>query len=278
MKLSESPYKTLGPKTARLFTTLHEQNRLVFDLKTAADAMQTDHVHATSILHAAIKRGLVTPIKRGLYNLVPFEMGAVTSHLQDRYEIIATSMGSIPYCFSYASALDLHRLVTQPVFDSYVSTTRRTSTKRIAGTLVHFVTTPQDLFFGTETVRIRDQFSVVVNDLERSLVDGLVNPAYCNGFVEVAKAFFMAKSRLDLTKLISYSKKIRRDSVIRRLGFILETLQLAPSQILDELAQYLPTGTSVLDPTLPVVNASRNSKWGLRLTVTADEILKAVSN
>src|ERR1700722_12385221 len=67
--------KTLGRKTALLFTKLHDRDQLIFDLPTAAELMGVDRPHAVDILHLAAKRGLITPVQRGVYNLVPFELG-----------------------------------------------------------------------------------------------------------------------------------------------------------------------------------------------------------
>jgi predicted transcriptional regulator of viral defense system len=270
--------KTVGPKTARLFTRLHDRNQLVFDLKTAAELMQTDHRHAVGILHAAARRGLVTPIQRGLYNLVPFEMGSVTAHLQNRYEVIDASLGDKPYYFSHASALDLHRLVTQPVFAVYVCTPHRLASRNLAGSAVTFVLMPADRLFGIVAHDLGNGRRVSVSDLERSLLDGLALPRYCGGVLEVAKAFSMAKSRLNLDRLLGYLRRLKRDSVARRLGFLLETLNLAPAPMLEKLQAALPIGTVLLDPTLPADEAHRNARWGLRLNVTAEEVLQAVSH
>lgn len=270
--------KTVGPKTARLFTLLHDRNQLVFDLDTAAELMGTDKQHAAGILHAAARRGLVTHLQRGLYNLVPFEMGSVNAHFQDRYEIVSASLGTKPYFFSHASALDLHRLTTQPVYEVYVSTPHRLAKRNLAGSVVHFVTTPRDRLFGTITHNLGNRRSVVISDIERSLLDGLTLPRYCSGLVEVAKALSMARSRLNLTTLIAYAHRLQRVSVSRRLGFLLETLQLAPPATLEELHSTLPPGLAMLDPELPKEGAGWNARWRLRLNVSAGEILEAVSH
>lgn len=278
MLMKNIPFKTVGPKTAQLITRLHDRNQLVFDLPTAALLMETDRQHAAGILHAAAKRGLVTPIQRGLYNLVPFEMGSVTTHLQDRYELVGASLGTKPYFFSHASALDIHRLATQPSYAVYVSTSHRLAKRNLAGSLVHFVTIPAERFFGTSTHDLGQGRIVNVSDVERSLLDGLTLPAYCGGVVEMAKAFFMAKSRLNLDRLLSYSRQLHRASVVRRLGFLLEILQLAPVTTLEQLKKTLRGGVTVLDPNLPTDDARWNGPWGLRLNVTAEELIEAVSH
>jgi predicted transcriptional regulator of viral defense system len=269
--------KTLGPKTSLLFTKLHDQDRLVFDLNTAAKLMEVDRAHAVGILHAAAKRGLVTPIRRGLYNLVPFEMGSVDFHLTNRYAIVAASMEGKPYYLSHVSALDLHGLVTQPSFDVYVSTPHRLPTKNLGGAIVHFVTTRNSRFFGFAPHDLGNNHQVFVSDLERALIDGFARSDYCGGMVEVAKAIFMAKSRVNFDKLIDYAHRMKIASIIRRLGFVLETLGLADEALIARLKMGLPAGTVKLDQELPTTG-ERNAKWGLRLNVSAEEIQKAVSN
>jgi predicted transcriptional regulator of viral defense system len=269
--------KTLGPKTSVLFTKLHDQDQLVFDLKTAAKLMGVDRAHAVGILHAATKRGLITPIKRGLYNLVPFEMGSVDFHLANRYAIVAASMEGKPYFFSHASALDLHGLVTQPSFDVYVSSLHRLAPKNLGGARVHFVSVRIPQFFGFAPHDLGNNHPVLVSDLDRSLIDGFAHSGYCGGLVEVAKATFMAKSRINVDRLVEYAHRMKVAAIIRRLGFVLETLGLADEALTSKLKTGLPAGAVRLDQNLPLAG-KHNSKWGLRLNVSAEEILKAVSN
>lgn len=269
--------KTLGPRTALLFTKLHDQGRLIFNLATAAQLMEVDRTHASGILHAAVKRGLVTSLQRGLYNLVPFEMGSVNFHVENRYAVVGESMGDRPYYLSHASAMDLHHLTTQPSFDVYASTTHRLAARNLGGASVHFVTTAKSRFFGYDPHDLGKGQKVMVSDLERTLVDGLALPDYCGGIVEVAKAMFMAKLRFDADKLIGYARRMQRDAILRRLGFLLEALEMANAAVLDSVREKLPAGAVKLDPGLPL-EGSHHAKWGLRLNVTVDEILKAVSH
>lgn len=270
--------KTVGPRTARLITRLYDRNQLVFDLPTAAELMETDRARARSVLHAAARRGLVTRVQRGLYNLVPFELGSATTHMQNRYELAAALMGSRPHFLSHASALDLHHLATQPSFAVYVSTPYHLANRNLAGSDLHFVTIPADRMFGVISRDLGEGRRVRVSDIERTLIDGLTMPEHCGGIVEVAKAFATAQSRLSLDKLLAYAHELRRGSVVRRLGFVLETLGLASVATLEALRVQLAPGAVALDPALPVKGARWSRRWGLRLNVTAEEMQHAVSH
>jgi len=268
--------KTLGSRTAKLFAGIHDTGTTAFTLRTAASLMGVSHSQAASILHAAAKRGLVTPVKRGLYNLVPFELGSATFHLDNRYVLVRESLGDKPYFFSYASALDIHGLATQPSFDVYATYCVRRKNMNIGGSMTHIVYMPPSRFYGQQELQVADA-RVMVSDVERTLVDALAIPGYCGGLIEAAKAFFMAKPRLNSSKLIEYAQRYKKWSVLRRTGYLLEIFELAARSTLEDLARTLPRGYSRLDPDLPKDGLS-NSKWGLILNVSPEELLNAVSH
>ena|SRR2546421_4582496 len=268
--------KTLGPRTAKLFAGIHDTGKTAFTLSTAASLMGVSNRQAASILHAAAKRGLLTPVKRGLYNLVPFELGATNFHLDNRYVLVRESLGDKPYFFSYASALDMHGLATQPSFDVYVTYSVRRKNMNIGGSMTHIVYMPPSRFYGQQELHVADA-RVMVSDVERTLVDAISIPGYCGGLIEAAKAFFMAKPRLNSSKLIEYAQRYNKWSVLRRTGYLLEIFELAPRSTLEKLARTLPRGYSRLDPDLPRDGLS-NSKWGLTLNVSPEELLNAVSH
>jgi predicted transcriptional regulator of viral defense system len=93
----------------------------------------------------------------------------------------------------------------------------------------------------------------------------------------VAKAVFMAKSRANFDKLVDYAHRMKIAAIIRRMGFVLETLGLAGEVLITKFKAGLPPGAVKLDPQLPIAGIHQ-AKWGLRLNVSAEEIQKAVSN
>ena len=270
------PTKTLGPRTARLFTLLHDEGRTVFGLAKAAEVMGVSHARAASLIHAAAARGLVTHVRRGVYNLIPFELGSTDFHLDDRYLLVRESMGSTPYFLSHASAFDIHQLATQPSFDVYVTSTSRRKNINLGGSLTRFVWAPEARFFGYSNIQVGNN-NLSVSDIERTLLDGASLPENCGGIVEVAKAFLAAKSRIDLPRLLGYVGRFDKIAVTRRAGFLLELLGLADSHTLAELANSLPPGYVKLDPAMPSEGKS-NPRWGLKLNVSVEQIENAVSH
>jgi predicted transcriptional regulator of viral defense system len=124
--------------------------------------------------------------------------------------------GQCPTFFSHASAPDLHRLQTQPNFNVYASTSHRLRDRMLGGNPVHFVTIKPDHFFGVVEHDLGDKHHVRVSDLERTLVDAARQPDYCGGFIEAAKALFMAKGKAQAPRIADYATRLGIAATVRR--------------------------------------------------------------
>jgi predicted transcriptional regulator of viral defense system len=70
---------------ARLLMALYDSDKTIF---TTADAVRITRLqpsHTSSLLHKAAKRGLVSRLKRGLFVIVPPEMGSSTEYFGNPY-------------------------------------------------------------------------------------------------------------------------------------------------------------------------------------------------
>src|SRR3546814_19666800 len=85
------------------------------------------------------------------------------------YLIARTLVGDAPYFISHGSALELHRMVTQPQLVIIVSCAKRLRPQHIHGYGFRFVDVkPQD-FFGVTEIWITSQEQVRVRDPERKI-------------------------------------------------------------------------------------------------------------
>jgi predicted transcriptional regulator of viral defense system len=73
-----------------------------------------------------------------------------------------------------------------------------------------------------------------VTDLERTLLDGLEKPRYCMGIREVLSAFELARNRINIDKICNYAISHGSIALQKRLGFVLEKLDLDPA-VIDKL-------------------------------------------
>lgn len=269
--------KTLGPLAGRLVTTLYSRNRPIFHFQEAAEILG-GRAPASKVLSQLINNGVVTRLKSGTFRLVPFELGFEREYLGNPYivarELILSGHKGIKeeYYLSYGSAFDLHQMVTQPQLIVYVSSPRMMRSRTIQGTEFRFVRCKADDLFGITEIWIDKNEKVYVSDLERTLIDGLRQPAYCGGFSEVAKGFSIKHQAIDPQKLIDYAIKLGVGAVIRRLGYLIELYKIG-SRIHWEFLQTKLTSTyQLLDPELPA-EGPHIARWRLRLNIPQEELL-----
>lgn len=266
-----SQTKTLGPRAAQLFTELNELRRSTFTLADVGTITGLSPAAARNLVHKAQQRGLMTRLKPGLYNLVPFELGRATEYVDSPYLIAPELAGTAPYFLSHGTALELHRMVTQPNFTVYVSCTRRVRPQVVGGYDFRFVHITAEQEFGTMKHWVDKERFVMISDMERTIIDGLRHPAYAGGITEVAKGLWMKRTELKTDRLIEYARRLGVGAVVRRLGFLLEHYGLADASVLEPLRGMLTATYQRLDPLLPADGAFL-SRWRLQLNVTPDEL------
>jgi len=121
-----------------------------------------------------------------------------------------------------------------------------------------YITLSNKRFFGYISVG-----NISMAEKEKSIIDSLILPKYAGGIKEIKKSLENALSRIDLKKLILYALKVKSKIVIRRLGYLLETLKV---KNLKKLEKEIGKGFELLDPTLKKKN-NLNKKWLLDINI-----------
>ena len=266
-----APLKTVGRQTALLLRTLYDRSQTTF---TLADVEKITHLRpalASSLLHKAAKRGLVSRLKRGVFILVPPEMGSAAEYSGDPFLVARRLAGDAPSFLSHASAMEIHRMVTQPQYVVFSSSTKRIPNRTLNGTEFRFVLIKPRYFFGTTKRWVTKQESVDISDLERTVIDGLRQPEYCGGVTEVAKGLWMRHSDIQPAKIVDYALRLRVGAVIRRLGYLLELYEMAPEPELARMRRSLTSTYVPLDPILPR-EGSHLARWRLQLNISREEL------
>lgn len=261
---------------ASLIVGLYESGRTVFTIAEAAQITGLTIPLTSSLLHKARKRGLVSQLKRGLFVIVPPELGRSTEYSGNPFLVARYLADDAPHFLSHATAMELHRMVTQPQFVIFVSSTKRIPQQTLHGTQFRFVLIKPNHFFGSTKHWVTKQESVEISDLERTILDGLRHPAYCGGVTDVAKGLWMRHTDMRAPKLIEYAKRFNVGSIYRRLGYLLELFGIATEAELQSLRNTLTDTYVPLDPSLPN-EGSHLAKWRLRLNVAPEELLAARS-
>ena len=205
--------------------------------------------------------------------IVPPELGSSPEYTGNPYLVARYLAGDAPYFLSHASAMELHRMVTQPQFVTFISSTKPIPRQTLHGTQFRFVLLKPKDVFGTAKQWVTKQESVDISDLERTALDGLRHPEYCGGITDVAKGLWMRHTDVSVPKLLDYARRLRVGSVQRRLDAICSSFSgIANEAELQSLRTSLTATYVPLDPSLPS-EGSHAAKWRLQLNIPADELL-----
>jgi predicted transcriptional regulator of viral defense system len=268
---NNTPSKTVGRRTAGLLAGLYDRSQSTFTLADAQEITGLSAHLASSLLHKAARRGIVSRLKPGLFAIVPPELGSTTEYAGDPYLTARKLAGDVPCFISHASAMEIHRMVTQPQFAVFTSSPKRLRSRTLHGTEFRFIYIQSKQFFGTARHWVTKQESVEISDLERTVIDGLRQPEYCGGVAEVAKGLWMRRQDMQATKLVDYALRLGIGAVIRRLGYLLELYAIAPEGELAKLRRALTATYVPLDPMLPKVG-SHLRRWRVQLNITPEEL------
>ncbi len=232
-------------------------NTFTFDDLLNISTIQRDVLWV--ILSRLEKKGFIERIEKGKYMIIPLgaEKGKYTLN-----EFVIGSMLIQPYCIAYWSALHFYGLTEQIPGTVFIQTTARKKKQEIEvfGVKYRIVKIKKNKFFGLRKEWIEDS-PIYITEKEKTIVDCLDHPQFCGGVIEVAKA--LKNDNLDVIKLSEYAKKIGNSGVIRRLGYLSDSLGLFIDLPSIKTRNYL-----LLDPILPS-KGKINSKW--KLTINFDE-------
>lgn len=270
-KLAHLPAKTTGTRSAQLIAGLYDRGQTTFTLSQAQELTGLSAISVRSLLRKAVNRGLISRVKPGLFMLVPSELGSEREYAGNPYLVARALVGKAPYYLSHSTAMELHRMVTQPRLGVMVSTSKRITNRVLHSTEYKFIFVKPEEIFGTQPHWITKQDQVIVSDIERTVVDGLSRPEYCGGIAEVAKGLWMRHEDIKTQKLIQYAERLKVGTVRRRLGYILELYGLATPADLGPLRRGLTRTYDPLDPVLPK-DGPYLGRWHLQLNVPADEL------
>lgn len=281
MHSNYSDTKTLGPQGSRLILSLYERSRPIFAFGEANEILRSRQT-AQKVLGTLIERGIVTRLKSGLFQLVPFELGFEREHLGNPYVVARelvkyrrntnTKNGESEYYISHGSAMDLHQMVTQPQLIIHTTTTRQVRPRTILGTEFRFVQCKRDHLFGIMDIWVEKSEKVKVSDIERTILDGLKQPEYCGGIGEVAKGMWIKRAEVSPQKLVDYALCLDVGVVIRRLGYLMEMYEIGAASEIERLRSKLTATYHLLDPELSA-EGKFFARWRLRCNRSEKELL-----
>ena len=258
---SNIPSKTILSQAAEVIRHFNALNQPAFTFQDVVRAMPRSSYEAMKkLMRDMVKRGLLLRLKDGVYWIIPYEQES-TSYFPNTHLIARYLVGNACHYIGYYSAMELHSLITQPSFREQIVVSRqiKPSTLQIKGNRFQFIYHNKEHFFGATDVWVDGFTKATCSDLEKTFVDCLFKPDYAGGITEIAKALFKSRDKIDYHKLVNYCERFASQSVIKRLGFLLDLLDIV-NPITDRLitlrtASYIP-----LEPSYEK-KGKLNTKW-----------------
>ena len=269
-------YKLISTKSNELLTFLNSREILCFDFDLAKKALPDSKDSALrELLTDMTRRGLLMRVKRGLYHVIPYEKDP-DSFMPDWHLLPEYLVEDGEYYIGYYTALQIHNLITQPSLQEQivVSKQQRPSVLKIKNIPFQFIFHNEKHFFGKKKMWIDDYNKVFCSDLEKTIVDCLFKPDYAGGIVEVARAIYISREKIRFDLLLEYVIKFNSQAVIKRLGFLLELLEIK-TVITAELEKLKTSSVVLLDTELPK-GGKIKTKWGIMQNIETETIKTAI--
>jgi predicted transcriptional regulator of viral defense system len=216
--------RSLSSQESKLILSLEWEKQPFLTIQQAKEILSVSDDHARVILHRLFKKGWLAPVVPGVFELIPAERGEAA--FVDTNPLALGSVLVDPYAFAYSTAAYFYGLTTQAPTTVYLQTnTGKTHTITARGKSYRIIYVPIPLFFGIDNV---DAYGTTVKmtEPEKTVLDSIFKPATAGDIPEIVAMLWQGKNKLDLQKLVDYSLKYDSQSLVQRLGFLLDYLKI----------------------------------------------------
>ncbi len=254
-------HKNISTQANLLLSKLRNSDTKCFHLMDAYKLLpDNSSVAIRKLLSDMTSRGLFMRLKQGLYYVVPFEEDAAI-YMPEWHGIAGCLATGTDYYIGYYSAMQIHQLITQPSLKEQIVVSKQMTPSEIQIKKVsfQFIYHNASHFFGWTNKWVDSYQKVKCSDLEKTIIDSLFRPDYAGGITEIAKAIFICQHQLNYNRLLDYAERFKSRAVIKRLGFLLELMEIENS-IIERLHSYTTSSYILLDPSLPKTG-KHSTRW-----------------
>lgn len=211
------------------------------------------------VLENLVHKEMLTRIERGKF---------CRPNFRDEY-VIGTFI--VEDCaVGYWSALNLHGLTEQFSNTVFIQTTHKKNDKTVLGIPYKFVKVAPYKKTGI-TNNGYGNLQYPITDIEKTIVDCFDLLQYSGGYAELIRAVGLAI--MDPNKLIAYCQTIKNIAVTKRIGFLVEFLNITGLEpFIDFAKKQVNNKYNLFDPQ-GLDEGEFVSEWRLRLNITREELL-----
>lgn len=236
----------------------------------------TNKIYLSRVLSGMVKKGMLIKLNRNLYHIVPSSADPDT-YIPDWHLVAKYLMKGKDYYIGYYSAMQVHSLTTQPGLKEIVVTNLQVkpSLRKIQGIEFQFVYHISTRFFGYENTWIDQHEKVFVSDLEKTIVDAVTRPHLCGGMIEIGKALYEARDKINLQKINDYLNRNEIQAAMKRYLFLVNLFGLAWTTHHEKMLKKVGSGFPLLDTTGPG-QGRKDSRFGLKINIDTETIKNSI--
>ena len=255
--------KGLSAKNRERLMVLHRALPGPFTADDAAEALEISRGEAARIAGYLASKGWLSRIRRGLFTVVPLEADVPEEWRADPW-LVAARVFSPCYIGGWSACE--HWGLTEQLFRSVLVVSaepQRSAQVTVQGTEFRVATRQPDALFGTRKVW-RGRERVDVSDPTKTIVDVLDDPSIGGGIRTVADLLdeYFSGDHRDDDRLVSYADRLGNRTVFKRLGYLLERLDVDAPGLIETCLSRRSAGLAKLDPSIR--SGGRITKrWGL---------------
>ena len=227
----------LSKLESEMYEALRRSSVVVFRIRDLCLLLNFSKIKAYNLVKALKRKKIIKRVGNGFLSFA------------DVNEFLIATTINYPSYLSFWTALNYYGFSDQTPNKIFLATTKYT--KEING--FKYITVSKNRFFGY--TKIGD---LVIAEKEKAIIDSLLFPKYSGGIKEIKRSLQSALKELNYEKLLNYAFKVKNKAVLRRLGFILESLNYKKD--LKKIKDHIGKGYELLDPGLKRKN-NLNKKW-----------------
>ncbi len=257
----------LGPREAEFLSRLAGEGRTIFTVEQARHFWRNG-AYTTNVLGRLESKGWLRRLERGTYLIIPLEAGPARDWSESAL-VIAPYLIQ-PVAIAYWSALHYWNMTEQIPRTVFVQSTRRKHRRQkdVLGIPFRFVTVVEAKFFGVVERTLAGK-PLYVTDREKTLLDGADRPDLSGGIGQLAQALRTTWADVDWQRLDEYLVRWGTGSLTKRIGYLVETLELPLPDREERLARWrssLSSGIALLEPRRGSTGRIV-TRWRLRVNV-----------
>lgn len=264
--------RTLSQQESRVVLSLTEEGRREVARAEIIRLLGVSPQAADRVIRSLRKKGWLERASWGKYLLIPPEQGPQAlgySHLLARASRIAD-----PYYIGFGTAAAHYGFSTQHRNVIYVATPKRRRDRDDPDAKIQIVNPQADKFFGFGPVDVLG-YTVMMSDIEKTVIDCLDRPDLAGGAGEAAVIAARASRRIDWRKAVQYLERTGQTALMRRFGWLVDHAGAEMPE--DARAQLLGLcgrgAKSFLGPKhAPPDAAGYDSQWRLMVNVPRSEL------